>query len=116
MSENKKAYSEDKLKEFKIIIEENLTKAKDELHTIQNKLESQLEHVSNTNVDFNENSKHFQNQAKNESHVRRLETKIMELESAMDRIEDGTYGVSERNGELIREDRLKAMPTATYDI
>ncbi|MFB1098319.1 TraR/DksA C4-type zinc finger protein [Terribacillus sp. JSM ZJ617] len=34
------------------------------------------------------------------------------MEDALDRIEEGTYGVSEKSGEPIPEERLKAEPTA----
>jgi DnaK suppressor protein len=39
---------------------------------------------------------------------------IKEIDEALDRIEDGTYGLCTRCG--IDEERLKAMPTAKYDV
>ncbi|GIO24935.1 hypothetical protein [Oceanobacillus sp. J11TS1] len=35
-----------------------------------------------------------------------------EIEDALARIEDGTYGISEKSGKPIPKDRLEAMPTA----
>jgi DnaK suppressor protein len=40
---------------------------------------------------------------------------IEEIDEALGRIEDGTYGQCERCGKQIDEERLQAMPTARYD-
>ncbi len=40
---------------------------------------------------------------------------IEEIDEALLRIEDGTYGQCQRCGKPIDEERLKAMPTAKYD-
>jgi DnaK suppressor protein len=45
----------------------------------------------------------------------RSEDLIQEIDDALGRIEDGTYGQCERCGKPIDEERLKAMPTAKYD-
>ncbi|HEY6803072.1 MAG TPA: TraR/DksA family transcriptional regulator [Pyrinomonadaceae bacterium] len=40
---------------------------------------------------------------------------IEEIDEALSRIDDGTYGQCERCGKPIDEERLKAVPTARYD-
>ncbi|HZJ43601.1 MAG TPA: TraR/DksA family transcriptional regulator [Pyrinomonadaceae bacterium] len=40
---------------------------------------------------------------------------ITEIDEALQRIEDGTYGQCRRCGKPIDEERLKAIPTARYD-
>ena len=40
---------------------------------------------------------------------------VKEIDAALQRIEDGTYGQCERCGRPIDEARLKAVPTARYD-
>jgi DnaK suppressor protein len=40
---------------------------------------------------------------------------IEEINEALQRIEDGTYGQCVRCGKPLDEERLKAMPTAKYD-
>jgi DnaK suppressor protein len=40
---------------------------------------------------------------------------IKEIDEALDRIEDGTYGLCTRCRKPLDEERLKAMPTARYD-
>jgi len=116
MSNNTKQYKPKELKKFENVIVEKLEKTKEELLNLQKNQKAQKEHIANTNVDFNENSKHFQQQAKNKRLIRRLQNKSRELQAALSRIEQGTYGVCERSGELIRAERLMAMPTARFDI
>jgi RNA polymerase-binding transcription factor DksA len=41
-----------------------------------------------------------------------LEARITEVNAALERIENGTYGVCEVSGEHIEEDRLEANPAA----
>jgi len=45
----------------------------------------------------------------------RQSQRIKEIDEALDRIEDGTYGLCARCSKPIAEERLKAMPTAKYD-
>ena len=40
----------------------------------------------------------------------RLRSQLLEIESALGRIENGTFGICEETEELIEEDRLKAIP------
>jgi DnaK suppressor protein len=40
---------------------------------------------------------------------------IEEIDEALGRIEDGTYGECSRCGKPLDEERLKVMPTAKYD-
>ncbi|GGB36833.1 hypothetical protein GCM10011409_12860 [Lentibacillus populi] len=40
--------------------------------------------------------------------------RLREIDDALARIENGTYGVSEKSGKPIPEERLEAEPTARY--
>ncbi|MCA0984484.1 hypothetical protein LCL89_10560 [Halobacillus yeomjeoni] len=42
--------------------------------------------------------------------------KLMEVNDALRRMEKGTYGLSEKSGEPIPEERLEAMPTARFNV
>ncbi|MCA0972830.1 hypothetical protein LCM20_19775 [Halobacillus litoralis] len=42
--------------------------------------------------------------------------KLMEVNDALQRMEEGRYGVSEKSGEPIPVERLKAMPTARFRV
>lgn len=41
-----------------------------------------------------------------------LESSLKEVNDALERIENGNYGICEKTGEIIKEERLKANPTA----
>lgn len=41
---------------------------------------------------------------------------VAEIDAAIKRIENGTYGICERTGELIAVERLEALPYARYSI
>jgi len=116
MPDKSKRYSKAKLSKFKSIITDNLAEVQNEIKSLKENQQAQKEQKVTTNVDFNENSKHFQQQAKNNQLIRRLQNKSRELMAATKRIEDASYGVCERSGNLIREERLLAMPTARFDI
>jgi len=109
-------YSDEKLKEFKSLIDTKLEEAEAELLKTSSNKQDQLDHASSHQVDFNERSNHFQRQAKIREQVRRMEVKVGELKAAIHRIERKTYGICERTGQMIDEARLRAMPTARFNI
>ncbi len=41
---------------------------------------------------------------------------LQQIEDALERIEEGTYGICKVTGELIPKERLKAVPVAKYSI
>jgi RNA polymerase-binding transcription factor DksA len=44
--------------------------------------------------------------------LEQLEGELAEIEAALQRVDDGTYGVDEETGEPIDPERLDALPTA----
>lgn len=46
------------------------------------------------------------------SELRRVHDELREVEAAEERLDNGTYGVSEVSGEPIPDDRLRAVPAA----
>jgi RNA polymerase-binding transcription factor DksA len=45
-----------------------------------------------------------------------LESDLAEIEAALQRLDDGTYGIDEVTGEPINPDRLEAVPTARTNV
>jgi RNA polymerase-binding transcription factor DksA len=45
-----------------------------------------------------------------------LESELAELEAALQRVDDGTYGIDEVTGEPIPAERLEAYPTARTNV
>jgi len=48
--------------------------------------------------------------------LEQLERDLTEIEAALQRLDDGTYGVDEVTGDPISRERLEAYPTARTDI
>jgi RNA polymerase-binding transcription factor DksA len=48
--------------------------------------------------------------------LEQLEAELVELQAALGRVDDGTYGVDEVTGEPIDPERLEALPTARTNI
>jgi RNA polymerase-binding transcription factor DksA len=48
--------------------------------------------------------------------LERLETELAEIEAALQRIDEGTYGIDEVTGEPIDPERLDAVPTARTNV
>lgn len=63
--------------------------------------------------DENTNADALEELVNDEAIARQLETQLAEVEAALGRIEDGTYGVCSVAGEAIEEDRLAANPAAS---
>lgn len=48
--------------------------------------------------------------------LEQLENELAEVEAALARVEDGTYGIDENTGDQISPDRLEALPTARTNL
>jgi RNA polymerase-binding transcription factor DksA len=48
--------------------------------------------------------------------LERLEDELAEIEAALQRVDDGTYGVDEVTGEPIDPERLDALPAARTNV
>jgi DnaK suppressor protein len=48
--------------------------------------------------------------------LERLETELAEIEAALQRVDDGTYGIDEVTGDPIDPARLDAVPTARTNV
>jgi len=48
--------------------------------------------------------------------LEQLENELAEVEAALARIDDGTYGIDENTGDPIAPDRLEALPTARTNL
>lgn len=108
-------YSDKDLAEFKTIIETKLAKAKSESKTINNEL---IEMESNDSIrfnDINESSLSYERDYLSRMSDRQ-ERFIRDLENALLRIQNKSYGICIVTGELIDKRRLKAVPHTTKSI
>ena len=118
MSEKTK-YSEEELAEFRTIINEKMVIAKQEYDNYRAALTNA---DGNDTVDTSPTYKVLEEGASTLSKeeagqlAQRQMKFIQGLQSALIRIENGTYGVCRETGKLIPKERLRAVPHATLSI
>ena len=116
---NKVKFNDKELLEFKALIKEKITKAKEQLELI----ESAYRNDSNNGTDatsptfkaFDEGSEVMSKETSSQLAIR-LEKFIRDLKNALVRIENKTYGICRVTGKLINPERLKLVPHATLSI
>ncbi len=118
-AERKTRYSKEELEEFKQIILQKLAKAKEDIAML-------TEAFSNNSAsDTNDTSPTFKvleegqqvlSKEENSRLAARQQRFITNLENALVRIENGTYGICRETGKLISKERLRAVPHATLSI
>ena len=119
MPEIKAKYSEEDLQEFKEIIEKKIERAQEDLDLLKaaykNDADNGTDDTSPSFKSFDEGSE-VMNKEKNVQLAIRQEKFIRDLNNALLRIENGTYGVCRATGKLIQKERLKLVPHATLSI
>ncbi len=116
----KTRYSDEELEEFRVIIEEMLQKARSEY----NKLRQVVMHngsndIEDTSPSFKTVEDDGANQLSKEeaSQLAQRQYKfIQNLEAALVRIENKTYGICRVTGKLIPKERLRLVPHATLTV
>jgi RNA polymerase-binding transcription factor DksA len=107
-------------------------RARDRLHTEQERVEGLIESVRGEFGDGSEGDQvseladydqHPADQGsdtfereKDLSILEQLEAELGEIEAALQRVEDGTYGIDEVTGEPIPDERLEALPMARTNV
>jgi len=119
MDPNKTRYSDKELEEFKQIILQKLNDARRELTTLQAQLTAANEHgTDDTASTFKMLEDGSDSLAKEEAGqlAGRQKKFIEQLENALIRIENKTYGICRVTGKLIPKERLRAVPHTTQSI
>jgi DnaK suppressor protein len=113
VQEEKKRYSEDDLREFQELISQKLDATRSELNYIKETLSKRNDSgTDNTSG----NSKALEDGADTSERenlsqlAARLQKFTQQLDAAMVRIKNGTYGVCKDTGKLIPKERLRAVP------
>ncbi len=115
----KTRYSDEELQEFKEIILGKLAKAKSDLKMLIDAYTNNNEHGTNdTSPTFKVLEEGYQVLSKEENSklAARQQKFINNLENALIRIENQTYGICRATGKLISKERLKSVPHATLSI
>jgi len=115
----KKRYSDEELEEFRQIILDKLTKAREDLKMLTDAYTQANEHDTNdTSPTFKVLEEGYQVLSKEENSrlAARQQKFINSLENALIRIENKSYGICRVTGKLISKERLRSVPHATLSI
>lgn len=118
-TKEKTRYSNEELKEFEDIINEKLSEAKKELAYIKESLTRRNDEGTDDSAGGSKMLEDGADTAEKESLnqlAARQQKFIQQLELAMIRIKNGTYGVCVDTGKLISKDRLRAVPHTRHSI
>ena len=119
MNNEKNRYGDTELEEFRTIIAQKLEEAKEALEILKGSLSHKDDHGTNdTGRSFNmmEDGAETLMREENAQLASRTEKFITNLEHALIRIKNKTYGVCRKTGKLISKSRLKLVPHTTLSI
>ncbi len=115
----KNRYSDEELEEFKQLIEQKLEKARRDLKMLTDAFTNADEHgTDDTSPTFKVLEEGYQVMSKEENSrlAARISKFIQNLENALIRIENKSYGICRATGKLITKERLRSVPHATLCI
>ncbi|HWD86704.1 MAG TPA: TraR/DksA C4-type zinc finger protein [Mucilaginibacter sp.] len=115
----KTRYSDAELQEFKELILEKLRIAKEELNALASSLSSPnangTDDTAGTYKTLEDGSATLEKESINQLAARQKKF-IEQLEAALVRIENKTYGICRETGKLIQKERLRAVPHTTLSM
>jgi RNA polymerase-binding transcription factor DksA len=115
----KTKYSDSELQEFKTLILGKIAEAKEDLELLNNELSHKDDHgTDDTSRSFNmmEDGAETFSREMNAQKAARQQKFVQNLEHALMRIENKTYGICRVTGKLIQKKRLELVPHATLSI
>ncbi|PWS27439.1 molecular chaperone DnaK [Pedobacter yonginense] len=116
---NKTRYSDSELQEFKELIQDKLRSSKEELSALTMSLSNPnangTEDTSGAYKTLEDGSATMEKEQINQLAARQKKF-IDNLENALVRIENKTYGICRETGKLIPKERLRAVPHATLSM
>lgn len=114
----KTRYTDEELQEFKEIILAKLAKAHENLEILTEAFSNAENDISDTSPTFKvlEEGNAVLSKEENSRLASRQQKFIKDLEAALIRIENKTYGICRETGKLIPKERLKVVPHATLSM
>jgi len=119
MSVEKTRYSDSELDEFRLLINEKLKEAYEDYDLLKGSLSHSDNHgTDDTGRTFNmmEDGSETLSREEVAQLAARQEKFIDSLKSALNRIQNKTYGICRVTGKLIQKERLRLVPHATLSI
>jgi RNA polymerase-binding protein DksA len=119
MSDETMRYSREDLAEFEQIIQDKLTAARKEVafikETLSRKNDSGTDNTASSSKVLEDGADTAEKESLNQLASRQMKF-IQQLENALVRIKNGTYGVCIGTGKLIPKERLRAVPHTQHSI
>ncbi|AII51944.1 MULTISPECIES: TraR/DksA family transcriptional regulator [Hymenobacter] len=119
MSDETIRYSREDLAEFEQIIQDKLTAARKEVsfikETLSRKNDSGTDNTASSSKVLEDGADTAEKESLNQLASRQMKF-IQQLENALVRIKNGTYGVCIGTGKLIPKERLRAVPHTQHSI
>ncbi|GGG40230.1 TraR/DksA C4-type zinc finger protein [Hymenobacter sp. 5516J-16] len=119
MSEEPLRYSREELAEFEQIIQDKLTAARKEVafikETLSRKNDTGTDNTASSSKVLEDGADTAEKESLNQLASRQMKF-IQQLENALIRIKNGTYGVCIGTGKLIPKERLRAVPHTQHSI
>ncbi len=119
MDNKTERYSDAELEEFRLLIQEKIVKAEEDLRILReqftNNMDNGTEDTSPSFKSFEEGSETMSKEA-NAQLASRQEKFLRDLRAAIIRIENKTYGMCRVTGNRIEKERLKLVPHATMSM
>jgi len=117
--EERTKYSDSELKEFETLIKDKLDKAKTELNELKKSIskggDEGTDITNNSTKVLEDGADTLEKENLNQLAARQQKF-INNLENALIRIKNGTYGICIDTGKLISKERLKAVPHTMHSI
>ncbi|WP_154854043.1 TraR/DksA C4-type zinc finger protein [Cyclobacterium xiamenense] len=117
--EEKTTYSREELQEFEVLINEKLAVAREELGQLKRSLSKQndsgTDNTASTSKILEDGADTLERESLSQLAARQQKF-IINLENALRRIKNGTYGVCVDTGKLISKERLRAVPHTMHSI
>lgn len=117
--EEKTRYTPEELVEFEQIINKKLEEARDELAYIKDSLTKRNDEGIDDNIGnaklLEDGADTMEKESLNQL-AARLQKFIQQMEQAMIRIKNGTYGICVDTGKLISKERLRVVPHTRHSI
>jgi DnaK suppressor protein len=119
MSEAPLRYSREELAEFEQIIQDKVTAARKEVafikETLSRKNDTGTDNTASSSKVLEDGADTAEKESLNQLASRQMKF-IQQLENALIRIKNGTYGVCIGTGKLIAKERLRAVPHTQHSI
>lgn len=106
-------YFKDKLIKEKVVLEEELKDIGQVNPENPNDWSATSKDMDTDSADENEVADKFEELEENKVILNKLEPQYVAVKEALDRIENGTFGICSVSGDRIEKERLEANPSAT---